>query len=545
MRNRLELTRTRSGPDSSSPEEAGAVDRRRWTVPGRRSLRPGLAAAGTLALAIAGLALGLRLAGAAEHSTALGDVRLHVAPALRGEVDAYIPIADWGLRSHAFRGPFTVHAELRSVNRSGVLLAAAGERAILDEATADAQAAVGATLRRAVMFAVGGAALVGATTALVLLARGRRRGVALRVLALVTLLGAAIAGTSLVVARSTFDAAAFAEPRFYARGRELLQLLDAASRAERTAERYRAKVQGSLQAFSNLLAGGRVGMEWFPAVRGGRRFLVMSDLHMNRLVVEPVRALAAGQPVFFVGDFGHEGNEGEARLIAPALRRLGPQVVAVSGNHDSSRLMRDLVRAGVTVLTAHGRLRRDGSSAGPAIINAAGLRVAGFPDPLEWPGDDPADPRRVFGFEQMPEPERARRQAEASLVRWFDGLPDRPDIVLVHQNGLAQQLAATLNARGGQRTLIILTGHDHRQHVTRHGDVVVVDAGSVGAGGVLGVTDERVALGDLRFDPLEPTLQSVDLIEVDPFSGAGQAERVIVAGRRCADERSECRLSSR
>ena len=33
-------------------------------------------------------------------------------------------------------------------------------------------------------------------------------------------------------------------------------------------------------------------------------------------------------------------NETEARLITSRLRRLGPRVVAVSGNHDSTDLMR-------------------------------------------------------------------------------------------------------------------------------------------------------------------------------------------------------------
>ena len=511
-----------------------------------RVRRAGRWAAWSLAavlLATAGLALGLRVAGATTHETALGDVRLRVAPSVRGEVDAYVPIADWGLRAHAFRGPFTVHVEPRSVDRSGVLLAANGERRVLDEAAGDAEEAVSATLRRGLLFGVGAAASLGLVATLLLSARGSRPRVAVRAVAAATLLGAAIGSASIVLAGSTFDNDAFSEPRFYARGSELLQLLDTAAKAERTASRYETKVQGSLQAFSSLLAQGRVGEGTFADVDEGRRALLASDLHANTLVVGPLQNLAAGQPVFFVGDFGHEGNEGEARLIAPALGRLGPRVIAVSGNHDSSRLMRDLVAAGVTVLTHDGRLRRDGTSAGPPVIDVSGLRVAGFPDPLEWAGDDPADRRRVFGLGQRPDPERARREAEASLVRWFDGLPERPDVVLVHQKGLAQHLAAALHARGGQRPLTILTGHDHRQHVTRHGDVVVVDAGSVGAGGLLGVTDERVAVGELRFNSVRPVLDAVDLIRVEPLTGAGQAERVIVGARRCEDETEECRLA--
>jgi hypothetical protein len=111
----------------------------------------------------------------------------------------------------------------------------------------------------------------------------------------------------------------------------------------------------------------------------------------------------------------------------------------------------------------------------------------------------------------------------------------------VHQNGLAQHLAATLAARGDERPLVILTGHDHKQHVERHGNFVVVDSGSVGAGGVLGVGDERVGLGDLHFGAR--TLTAVDLIEAEPFTGAASAQRVIVDGHDCEKGEASCLLS--
>jgi hypothetical protein len=206
--------------------------------------------------------------------------------------------------------------------------------------------------------------------------------------------------------------------------------------------------------------------------------------------------------------------------------------------------MRALARDGMTVLTSDGRLRRDGTAdAARRVIDVAGMRVAGFSDPLEWKGRDPADPKRKLGFAQMADGDQRRKDAEASLVAWFDGLPERPDLVLVHQNGLAQELARTLNARGEQTPLVILTGHDHKQHVDRHGEIVVADAGSAGAGGLLGVADERVGVGELHFPGAGSSLQSVDLIEVDPIGGGATAERVVVEGRRCEDEADECRLS--
>ena len=98
--------------------------------------------------------------------------------------------------------------------------------------------------------------------------------------------------------------------------------------------------------------------------------------------------------------------------------------------------------------------------------------------------------------------------------------------MLVHQNGLAQWLARTLMDRGVTRPLTILTGHDHRQHVTTYGPVAVVDAGTVGASGIYGVGRDQVGLGDLHF-ARTGDLEAADLIGVEPVSGAAQAQRVV------------------
>jgi hypothetical protein len=195
------------------------------------------------------------------------------------------------------------------------------------------------------------------------------------------------------------------------------------------------------------------------------------------------------------------------------------------------------------VLSTTGKLSPKGPIVGSPVIEVAGMRVAGFADPLERVGGRSDDPERIFGFSELDDGDQRRKDAEADLVDWFDRLPERPDIVLVHQNGLAQHLAATLEKRQDHNPLVILTGHDHKQHVDRHGDVVVVDAGSVGAGGVLGVGDERVGLGDLHFAAKSPTLVAADLIEAEPFTGGASAQRVIVAGHACEDDQVSCQLS--
>jgi predicted phosphodiesterase len=502
-------------------------------------------ALGVLAVAVAGVLLGMRLAGSQTYQVALGEVRLEVEPKLSGEVDAYIPIADWGIRADAFTAPLRLRGEVRSVNRRAVLSAAGGDADVIDRARRELDDAAASVLLREALFALAGTAAAALLAALALHAwRRPRRRTLVALAAAVLLTGAAIVATSLLLARSTFDPDAFDRPRFYARGAELLQLLDAAAQSDERAARYRSKIEGTLVRLSDLLASSGVGDPPGALAASGRRVLLASDLHANTLVLEPLEELAEpGSPVFFVGDFGHQGGEAEARAVAPRLGRLGSRVIAVSGNHDSTDLMQRLARSGVTVLGTDGRLDSNGEPTGDDVIQVRGLKVAGWSDPLEWRGDDPDDPERIFGFSELPDGDEKRAEAEKELVDWYDALPERPDVVLVHQNGLAQHLAATIAKRPDHRPFVVFTGHDHLQHVDRHGDVVVIDAGSAGAGGVLGIGDERVAVGDVSFAATGASVRFADLIEVDPFSGAAQAERVIVEGNECEDDEESCELS--
>ena len=67
----------------------------------------------------------------------------------------------------------------------------------------------------------------------------------------------------------------------------------------------------------------------------------------------------------------------------------------------------------------------------------------------------------------------------ATVETWFDALTVRPDIVLVHDFRVAAALRVHVASESGP-PLMILTGHDHRQHVDRTGDVVEVDGGTLG-----------------------------------------------------------------
>jgi hypothetical protein len=295
--------------------------------------------------------------------------------------------------------------------------------------------------------------------ALIRIYGNRNRRLLVAVPACTILIAVAIGAGLIWRVNSTLSADALIHPSYYARGAELIQLLDAAEKAGQAKDSYASKVEGALSGFAALLSNPNAG-----SITGDRHALLVSDLHNNTLALSSLNYYAQQQPVFFDGDFGNTGDRSEIKTLVPEIAKLGKQVIAVSGNHDSHAMMLALARSGVTVLTSHGQLLPTGLY-GPSEVVVDGLRVAGFNDPLEYFGPTPDDPSRVLSFAQLPDPDQATADANRHLVGWFDALPQRPDVVMVHQNGLAQNLARTLYASGYDHPLTILTGHDHIQHV--------------------------------------------------------------------------------
>jgi hypothetical protein len=485
----------------------------------RAARRPAALVALCAVLALAGVLVALRLATPGEYETGLGRVSVGLSANAHGTVEAYVPLADWGVRLHPFSAPVKLRVEARTVDREQVLRAASGDPALVLGARDDLQHAMRQAVLRTARFVLGTVAVIAVILGLVLAVGGVRSRLALLgAPLLVVVLAGAIVGATVLRAQSTLRVDALDHPTYYARGAELVQLLDAAEHARQAGDGYTSKVEGAVRGFASLLSQPNAGQ-----VGGGSRALLVSDLHGNRFALDSLRPYARDKAVYFVGDFGNTGSRAETAMLAGRIARLGRRVVAVSGNHDSTLMMRALQRRGVTVLTRNGVLGGDGAR----MVSVDGNLVAGFDDPQEWHGGNPDDPRRIFSFSELPDPAQAARAAQRRLLDWFDGLPRRPDVVLVHQNGLAQFLGRTLHVQGYTRPLTILTGHDHLQHVTSYGPVTVVDAGTVGASGLYGVGRDFVGLGDLHF--AQGRLQAADLIAVEPVSGAAQARRAVIA----------------
>jgi len=492
-----------------------------------------LVVAASLLVGAAGPALGLRFAGESSYETALGEVAVETSPALPGRVDLYIPLADWGVRARAIDAPLELAVEPRTLNRPALIRAVDGDREVVATTRRDLRDAASSALRRALLFALAGSA--GVALLALLLARfpfslDRRRTALLAGIsfgfALIVCVGV------LLATRSTFDASEFDDPELYARGAELMQLLQVAENGQQAAAGYESSVERSVGGLASVLsAAARLSEPPDTA-----SLVLASDLHGNSLVLGPLARLFADTPIVFAGDFGHSGSAEEAQALVPRIERLGSPVVAVSGNHDSSLFMRRLAAAGVIVLTERGQLRPDGQPDDDPVVEVGEFKIAGIGDPLEWTRPRPDDPERVFSFSERPDGEKEYALAEQRAIDWFEELPERPDIVVIHQNGIAQALARHLSAQPDPQPVVVLTGHDHEQHLDRYfGDVVAVDAGTVGAGGLLGAGQEYVGLAEVHFRGSPVRLRSVDLISFNPVSGGAEAERTIVAEDAACD----------
>jgi predicted phosphodiesterase len=405
--------------------------------------------------------------------------------------------------------------EVRGLDRESVLGAlrsgADAEREVR-RIPEDVRAIVKREVRSALAWALVGGAIGGLLGGALLAAFGRRRW--LGVGTAVGLGASAAAAATCALVLSGLNENAFREPVFYARGGELPDLLAFSEQITQTTERYTDSYEQALAGLDTLIAIGQAPGQAPTTVLSA---IVASDLHSNSLVLPVLEDYAASKTVFLVGDFAQLGSEHEWWIVEP-VAELGARVVTVSGNHDSEPLMRRLASKGVIVLTRSGELRPDGSRDGRPVVPIDGLLVAGYDDPLTGDGDIGGHVLEITG--------EAMRAQERAFVAWFLALPERPDVVLVHQHGLAHALLESLGSDGER--VLILTGHDHEQHLEVEGPHVLVDGGTLGAGGPLAIGQQPVGFAQLHFAEAGQ-LTAVDLVDIEPISGSGSARRIPIA----------------
>jgi predicted phosphodiesterase len=466
-------------------------------------------------LSLLGSFVALRATSPTVRSSELGTIAFTAGPSRDPRLDVYVPIVDWGVRAHPYGVPLAIELQVRTLDRDTAAAAVRSGRpaqANIPLLRSELSEVVEHGLMRAGFAALIGGILGGFIAGALLAAFGRSRH---------WLAGGAGTGlaTSLAcvaffaVSLAHLDPRSFRELEFYAHGEELPRLLAFSEEVLEAGETYADSYDRALDGLTTLIAAAGDRHEALPATRS---LLVASDLHSNSLVLPGLEQYAAGKPVFLAGDLTQISAHYEADVI-PALAKLGEPVVAVSGNHDSRRFMRAAARAGIVVLTSRGRLRADGTTDGHPILHVDGLRVAGFEDPQEH-GEGGLASRIGLHEETL-------AGAQRQFLAWFESLPERPDVVLVHRHSFAHALLELLATEQGAPVLI-LTGHDHEQHVDRLGRHVLVDGGTLGAGGAFGIGEERAGFIQLHLDAAN-NLRAADLIEVEPVSGAASARRLV------------------
>jgi predicted phosphodiesterase len=467
------------------------------------------------ALSLLGSFVALRATSPTVRSSELGTIAFTAGPSRDPRLDVYVPIVDWGVRAHPYGVPLAIELQVRTLDRDTAAAAVrSGEpaQANIPLLRSELSEVVEHGLMRAGFAALIGGILGGFVAGSLLAAFGRSRH---------WLAGGAGTGlaTSLAcvaffaVSLAHLDPRSFRELEFYAHGEELPRLLAFSEEVLEAGETYSDSYDRALDGLTTLIAAAGERHEALPPTRS---VLVASDLQSNGLVLPGLEQYAAGKPVFLAGDLTQIGAHYEADVI-PALAKLGEPVVAVSGNHDSRRFMRAAARSGIVVLTSRGRLRPDGTGDGQPVMNVDGLRVAGYEDPQEH-GEGGLASRIGLHEETL-------AGAQRQFLAWFESLPERPDVVLVHRHSFAHALLELLATEQGEPVLI-LTGHDHEQHVDQLGRNVLVDGGTLGAGGAFGIGEERAGFIQLHIDAAN-NLRAADLIEVEPLSGAASARRLV------------------
>jgi hypothetical protein len=481
----------------------------------RRTIAILLIAAAALTGTVGALAL---LQG--ERRLSVATIEVGVSPFHDGALDVYVPLVDWGARFSGVRLP------ARSVDRGAAETLARGHRLDVDNVRAEARDAIAATLRRLLLAALAaGIALGGLTAAAVRGAphreggddgapRGLHAGPRLRT-GLAVAVGTTVAAVGLV-ALLLPPRGRIAEPTYYAHGPDLPRALDALQSLRRSSKALDQELNGQLVGLARLVVSPG---EQAP-LAGRPRLVLASDLHNNVLALPTLQRAARGLPLVFAGDLTDKGTPLEASLVA-RIAHMGRPTVVVGGNHDSDTLLKDLAADGAIVLTQHGRLRPDGSH-GPVVVRVGGLRMAGYTDPFLRRAGQAYEDRFRVGLTNA---------AAEDFRRWYEGIADRVDVLVVHEPEVAATVLGELRRQPPRRPLLILDAHTHRLFLQADPNLLEVNGGTIGAGGTGNLADERsnlsLAIVTYRLQPT-PLPLAVDQVTIDPGSGGASARRVRV-----------------
>jgi predicted phosphodiesterase len=444
-------------------------------------------------LALAGAAVAVALAGQTRASVGPFDATLSVRGSLSGETTVLLaPLGEIHFDTHDAPVGLVLRVDQLRLDEAQRF---AANPALLElvggNLAGDMRNAVEALVRRVLLAALVGG-LVGA-----LVARARWRGIVAG-----AALGGLAAGGVAGAAVATYEPRAIAEPHY----RGLLTIAPTAVGNVQAIvdnfDRYRIQLAELVGNVAVLYQAG----ERLPDLETGTdtiRVLHVSDVHLNPQAFDLMRQLIEQfgvEAILDSGDTTDWGSEPETQLLGE-IESLGIPYVWVRGNHDSTSTQ-------AAVAAQPNAIVLDGD-----LAEVAGLRIWGIGDPRYTPDKDQptggdVEQEAALAFA----PEVARR-----LSRSTSGVPSSVDVVLVHDQRVARELAG--------RVELVLAGHTHHARERRMGPSTrLLVEGSSGGGGLRGLQGTEptpLSASVLYFDRATGDLVAYDRVAVRGLGGAG------------------------
>ena len=445
--------------------------------------------------AVAGAWLGLVVGGA--HSDTVGPLhvtsRVHLSLTGDSVVDVP-PLGAITLDTHD--GPLALHSEVTALDTDVTERTLSGTSPDADFGAVPGQ--VRALLWKVYLRAVI-AATLGASLAVLLVWR-RPRWTAVAAGAT-----AAVMVASALVGAATWNERALAQPRYSGLLVFVPRVVGDASAIVTNFEEYGQQLARLVQNVSSLAATAQN----LPTLQGTPetiRALWVSDIHLNPNVWPIARSIIEQYDVDLVldtGDIADHGTSIENSLLT-SIQTLGVPYVYIRGNHDSAVTSAAVAAMGNTDVLDE------------TVVDVAGLRIAGAPDPRFTPDKSTqADDAEVVASGDR-------------LAQVVEDSPRPVDLAMVHDPDAATPLAGL--------TPLVLAGHVHAREDEDLGEgTQLLVQGSTGGAGLRGLESEEPT--PLTFTVLYFDRRTKELTARDEFTlgGLGTASAEV---ERILEERS-------
>lgn len=451
---------------------------------------------------IAGAWLGLVVAGAQTTDMGPFQVRLEGAFGSGQTVVALPPFGHIAADTHT--APLRLEATLQNVDVQGLSDTIEGmpTAELASQVEAEARSSV-----RPFALRVLGVTAAGALVLALLVYRRDPRKIGVAVGAAVLLVGG-----SEVAAWQTYRPDAFAEPTFSGSLELAPQLVGPVREVTQRIDEFRAEleriVDGAVRTYTALEPDG--------TGKGDEvRVLHISDIHLSPLGTDFATKIARGFDVDLVVDTGDLTSYGTTaeQVILSEVSRFDLPYVFVRGNHDSmdlQRAMRDIPNA----IALDGRATR-----------VEGLLIYGLGHPA-FTEDKTADL-------EHPEVVAKARGASARILDDLEGMTRSPDVVAVHDDRMAEDLAG--------RVPLVISGHFHDPLTAIRQGTLYLRVGSTGGAGVNIFSEEggvplSAQILTFRTSDTGSELVAYDRIEQSPTSGSLTVRRHRVSELRVTED---------